>query len=207
MKALFKLAQGPGNMGIQELAEPAVQNGNDVKIKVEAAGICGTDLSIEKGTHWCNAPVILGHEFSGNVVEVGPNFKHLKPGDRVVAETGQIICGHCEYCNSGNTLMCKERLSIGYGMNGAFAEHIVMRDQIVHKVPDSVPLEEAALCEPAAVAVHAVFDKVKLLPTDVVTVMGPRHHRAADRASGQKHRCNRRGRRHRCRPETARGGA
>jgi L-iditol 2-dehydrogenase len=170
MKALLKLELGPGNLGVREMPEPEIRNATDVKIRVAAAGICGTDLSIEKGTHWCNAPVILGHEFGGTVVATGANVKGLKPGDRVVAETGQIICGNCVYCNTNSNLMCRERLSIGYGMNGAFAEYIVMREQIVHKIPDSVSFEEAALCEPAAVAVHAVFDKVGLLPTDVVTV-------------------------------------
>jgi len=172
MKALVKTKEGPGNVQLMELAEPKVNPG-EVKIRVAAVGICGTDIKIYHGDAWSNPPVILGHEYSGTVEEIGAGVTKVKVGDRVVSETAQKICGNCYYCNTSNQLMCPERLSIGYGTDGAMASHCVVREGIVHKIPDSVSLDEAAVCEPAAVAVHAVYDTVKLYPTDVAVVMGP----------------------------------
>jgi len=172
MKALVKTKEGPGNVQLMELAEPKVNPG-EVKIRVAAVGICGTDIKIYHGDAWSNPPVILGHEYSGTVEEIGAGVTKVKVGDRVVSETAQKICGNCYYCNTSNQLMCPERLSIGYGANGAMASHCVVREGIVHKIPDSVSFDDAAVCEPSAVAVHAVYDTVKLYPTDLVVVMGP----------------------------------
>jgi len=168
----MKIAAEPGNVELREIDEPQVKDGQ-VKIKVEYAGICGTDIKIQKGEAWSNPPVVLGHEFSGVVCEIGEGVTGVKPGDRVVSETAQIICGKCGHCINGTYLMCPSRLSIGYGTHGAFTSYIVVREAIVHKIPDGVGLDEAALCEPSAVAVHAVLDSVSLLPADVVVVMGP----------------------------------
>lgn len=173
MKALVKHEKGEGNLSLTNIDEPALENSHSVKIKVAAAGICGTDIKILEGKQWCNAPVTVGHEFSGIVAEVGSDVKNVKPGDRVIAETGKQICGNCYFCNNGQSLMCDERLSIGYGMDGAMAEYIVTRDAVVHKVPDAVSLDEAALAEPAANAVHVCCDRVNILPGDTVYVMGP----------------------------------
>lgn len=172
MKAVIKTEEGVGNVVLKDVKEPQV-GANDVKIRVKSAGICGTDVKIYKGKIWSNPPVILGHEFSGVVEKVGVNVKDIKVGDRVVSETAQVICGKCWYCNTSNYLMCPKRLSIGYGVDGAFADFCLVRQEIIHKLPENVSFDSGALCEPAAVAVHAVFDSVKLLPTDVVIVMGP----------------------------------
>lgn len=172
MKAVIKTKEGKGNVVLQDVEEPVVGRG-EVKIKVMAAGICGTDIKIFHGDTWSNPPVILGHEYSGIVAEVGDGVKGVKVGDRVVSETAQVVCGKCYYCNTGSYLMCPERLSIGYGVNGAFADFCVVREGIIHKLPENVSFDSGALCEPAAVAVHAVLDKVTLYPTDIVVVMGP----------------------------------
>jgi L-iditol 2-dehydrogenase len=172
MKALVKTKNGPGNISLMEMTEPNAGPGQ-VKIRVAAVGICGTDIKIYHGDTWSNPPVILGHEFSGVVEEVGIGVTKVKVGDRVISETAQKICGNCYYCNTSNQLMCPERLSIGYGTDGAMASFCVVREAIVHKLPDSVSLDEGALCEPAAVAVHAVYDTVKLYPTDLVVIIGP----------------------------------
>ena len=96
MKAIVKLKEGVGNVVLTDRPEPSVKK-NEVKIKVEAVGICGTDVKIKHGTTWSNPPVILGHELSGTVAEVGEDVKSVKPGDRVVTETGNVVCGHCYY--------------------------------------------------------------------------------------------------------------
>ena len=171
MKAIRKLKEGAGFVEMCDIPEPKCGK-TDVKIKVEAVGICGTDIKIEHGTTWSNPPVTLGHELSGVVAEVGEDVRSVKVGDRVVTETGNIVCGHCYYCNTGNFLMCKDRLSIGYGCDGGMAQYCVVREGIIHKLPDSIPFDAGSLCEPAAVSVHAVYDAVPVIPTDVVVVEG-----------------------------------
>lgn len=172
MLALVKTKEGAGNVCLREVEEKSPGPG-EVKIQVKEAGICGTDIKIYHGDTWSNPPVILGHEFSGTVAEVGEGVTGVQPGDRVVSETAQRICGTCYYCNTGHQLMCSHRLSIGYGLDGAFSSYCIVREPIVHKLPDTVSFTAGALCEPLAVAVHAVYDTVKLRPTDLAVVMGP----------------------------------
>ncbi|PWM43222.1 MAG: sorbitol dehydrogenase [Clostridiales bacterium] len=171
MKAIVKLKDGEGNVELINKPEPSVKK-NEVKIKVEAVGICGTDVKIKHGTTWSNPPVVLGHELSGVVSEVGEDVKSVKVGDRVVTETGNVVCGHCYYCRTGNFLMCKDRLSIGYGVDGGMAQYCVVREDIIHILPDEIDFDAGSLCEPAAVSVHAVYDAVSLIPTDTVVVIG-----------------------------------
>ena len=172
LKALVKLKEGPGHVFLKEVEEPAV-GPDEVKIKVEAAGVCGTDIKIRHGYAWSNPPVILGHEYCGTVVEIGQDVKQWKINDRVISETAQIVCGHCKYCHTANYMMCKDRLSIGYGVNGAFADYCVVRQDLLHRLPENVDFNSGALCEPLAVAVHAVNKKSELSPTDLAVVFGP----------------------------------
>jgi L-iditol 2-dehydrogenase len=172
VKAVVKRREGVGNVELMEVPKPVPKAG-EVVIKVMAAGVCGTDIKILHGDAWSNPPVILGHEFSGIIDSLGPDVKGIAPGDRVVAETAQVICGTCEYCKSGRYLMCDQRLSIGYGVDGAFAEYIAVRQEIVHKIPNKLSFDAAAVCEPFAVALHGVWDTGEILPGDTVVVMGP----------------------------------
>lgn len=105
MKAVVKTKEGAGNITYMDFPKPEVAPGI-VLIKVSAAGICGTDLKIREGSYWSNPPVVLGHEYSGIVEAVGEGVTGFKPGDRVISETAGIVCGKCEYCLSGNYLMC-----------------------------------------------------------------------------------------------------
>ncbi|WZL72768.1 zinc-binding dehydrogenase [Clostridiaceae bacterium 35-E11] len=172
MKAVVKTKIGEGFIEYIDIEEPKVRKGQ-VKIKVSFVGVCGTDISIRHNHQWSNPPVVLGHEFSGIVQEVGAGVTNFKKGDRVISETAQVVCGTCENCMSGHYLMCKDRLSIGYGTNGAMGEYIVVREEIVHHVPREVSMEEAAMCEPSAVAYRAVFDHVDIKPIHTVAVFGP----------------------------------
>lgn len=174
MKALMKTGcwQDDGNVNLCEVERP-VPGADEVLIRVKAAGICGTDIKIWHGSAWSNPPVILGHEYAGVIEEVGQDVKNLRPGDRVVSETAQKVCGICEYCKTGRELMCDSRLSIGYGVDGAMAEYIKVRQGIIHRIPDVLSFEKAALCEPFAVALHALMDHVSLAATDKVLIMGP----------------------------------
>lgn len=171
MKALVKTAAGLGNVQICEVGEP-IPNKDQVKIAIKYAGICGTDIKIKNGTAPSNPPVILGHEFCGIVEEVGRDIKNFKVGDRVISETAAFTCGFCFYCRTGNYMMCKNRLSAGYDVDGGFAEFCVMPEKVIHKLPDEVTFEQGALAEPLAVSVHAVLEHAKIQTEDFILVSG-----------------------------------
>jgi len=153
MQAVVKTQRGPGYVALREVQEPEAGRGQ-VKIAVRAAGICGTDLHIVKDEFPSWPPVILGHEFAGTVAAVGEGVEGLAAGDPVVAQTPAVWCGCCRYCLSGHFLMCAAKRSIGYGVDGAFASHLVVPAGTVHRLPPGMDLEAAALCEPAACAVR-----------------------------------------------------
>lgn len=176
MKALRKMKPAWGCMELTDIPEPITTPGH-VKIKVAYCGICGSDM---KFYHWnmrpglhIPIPVTLGHEFSGTVSEIGEGVSGIAVGDCVVAETPEISCGTCRECRTGNSLLCSSKRSIGYQTDGAMAEYIVIKRELVHPIPHNVTLKQAALCEPAAVAAHAVFDKTAVHPGDCTVIFGP----------------------------------
>lgn len=171
MKALIKTQEGPGHLELLDAEEPVV-GPDSILIEVAYAGICGTDLHIMKGEWKCNTPVILGHEFCGHIADVGANIKGLRKGDRVVAGNPASTCGACYHCRDGNALMCKQRISMGYMINGAFAKYVAVGKENIHRIPDEVSLEEAALCEPLSVAVRAMTERFSIHAGDRVLVSG-----------------------------------
>ncbi len=171
MNAVVKTERGPGHVALREVPEPRAGAGQ-VKIAVHAAGICGTDLHIVKDEFPSWPPVILGHEFAGTVAAVGEGVDGIAVGDPVVAQTPAVWCGRCRYCLSGHFLMCATKRSIGYGVDGAFASHIVVPAGTVHRLPAGIDLEVAALCEPAACAMRAVCERATVAAGDRVLVTG-----------------------------------
>ena len=172
MRAIIKTAPGEGHLALREW--PERDPGRDeVKLKIAAVGVCGTDIHIIKGTWPCRPPVVLGHEWCGTVVELGPDVKHLQPGDRVVSSNPARTCGHCFHCLAGNDFMCPERVSAGYMIDGAFAEYLCIDAKRCHKLPDSVTFRQAAIGEPLSVAVHAVIERTAVHSGDLVLVSGP----------------------------------
>jgi L-iditol 2-dehydrogenase len=174
MKGLFKTAPGAGNMEIRETETPKAGPG-EVLIEVKAAGICGSDLHIY---HWNIAykmkpPMIVGHEFSGIVVECGEGVTGWEKGARVTAEPSAIICGECRYCRTGAYNMCAERRVLGYWVNGGFAEYVVVGAHRLHRLPDSITFDEGALTEPLACCVHGVHELTGIEVGDLVAVSGP----------------------------------
>ncbi len=172
MKGLHKLTSGADGIGLREVPEPAAGCGQ-LKIRVHAAGICGTDIHIMLDEYPSNHPVILGHEFSGIVEEVGRDVQDFEPGDRVVSLTAVVTCGHCVYCHEGIPMLCEERLSIGSGVDGAMAEYVVVPSRLAFKIPAGVSLDEAALCEPLACVVRSVIERATVKAGDYVLVSGP----------------------------------
>lgn len=174
MKAVVKYAEGKGKIELRDVPEP-VPGENEVKIKVEVVGICGSDLHIYT---WdigipTKVPFIIGHEFSGIVSEVGKNVKRFKGGERVTAENSHTVCGRCRYCMTGNYNLCKERKATGYAFNGAYASYCVVPEERVHLLPDNVDFITAALSDPSACAYHAVQELTGVDAGDIVLITGP----------------------------------
>jgi len=172
MLALYKTAKGAGNMALREALVPKPAP-DEVLIEVKAAGICGTDIHIkhDKFPYW--PPVIMGHEFSGIVVEVGSEVTDYQVGDRVVGEPHTKACGKCELCRTGNIQLCAHKRSPGWGIDGAFARYLTMPEHLLHQIPDSMSFEEGAVVEPAANVVHHVLERGRLKPNDFVVINGP----------------------------------
>src|SRR5664279_1796595 len=176
---------GPGDYRLETV--PVPQPGPlEVLTSVEAVGICAGDIKTYHGapSFWGDAeqpryvkpPMIPGHEFIGRVVALGEGAgdKHkINVGDRVISE--QIVpCWHCRFCNHGQYWMCQKHDLYGFqnNVNGAMAEYMIYtKEAIVHKVPDSVPIEEAILVEPLACSLHAV-ERAAVEPDDIVVVAG-----------------------------------
>lgn len=172
MKALVKTAAGVGQVDLLDVPEPAPESGQ-IKIEVMAAAICGTDLHIHDDEYPNDPPFVLGHEMSGVVVEAGDSVSDFKVGDRVSSESFRHTCGQCRFCRGGLIGLCPERRSMGVHVDGAFARYVCQREESLHRLPAGVDFESGSLCEPAAVAVRAVYERASVNPGDVVMVSGP----------------------------------
>ncbi len=168
----MKIAPGVGNVELRDIDEPRVQP-EQVKIRVQAAGICGTDLHIYKDEFRSWPPVVLGHEVSGEVAEVGEGVTGVEPGARVTTETYFTYCGQCRYCRNGQNNLCLNRRSIGSGVNGGFTQYVVVPARNIHRLPDNVDFKAGALTEPLACVVHAVLGAPTIQPGDVAVIAGP----------------------------------
>ncbi len=174
MKALVKFGQKPGEVEIRDVPEPACGPGA-VVIEVKAASICGWDIEMWKHAmaNPVAVPVIQGHEFCGVIKETGPGTNGWNTGDRVTCETSAVVCGKCFWCRKGDYQICPNRKGFGYGVDGAFAKYVIARQEILHRIPPSLSFEEAALTEPFCVVHHALADRIRIAPGDVVVIVGP----------------------------------
>jgi L-iditol 2-dehydrogenase len=172
MKALVKVQEGPGHVEVREVGVPAIED-HEVLIKTRAAGFCGTDLEIVHGDFKTAIPVIMGHEGAGEVVAAGRSVTGVKTGDRVALETSKIICGACFYCRTGRYNLCSTRRGMGYGTDGTFAEYVKTNGGRVHRIPESMPFDEAGILEPLSVATRAAVQIAAVRGGDTVLVSGP----------------------------------
>jgi (R,R)-butanediol dehydrogenase/meso-butanediol dehydrogenase/diacetyl reductase len=166
---------------IEDVPEPQLKAG-EVKVKIKLCGICGSDLHefrsgpfiIPRKPHpltgRSGGPVILGHEFSADVVESTKGAEDYRPGDRVVANP-LIYCGKCHYCKTGQHIMCTKLGTFGFAADGAFAEYAVFPAASLLKLPDAVSDEMGAFVEPLAVALHAV-NRSGMVLGDTAAVVG-----------------------------------
>lgn len=170
MQAVVKDKRAPG-LTVTTVPKPRAGRG-EVLIAVRHAGVCGTDLHIADWDPWAQGrihpPVVIGHEFAGEIVEVGEGVTGLSVGQAVTAE-GHIVCGHCLQCRTGNGHICKNTRIIGVDRNGAFAEFITMPTGNVLPL-QSIPTEVGAIMDPMGNAFHTVLTAT--IPGSTVLVVG-----------------------------------
>jgi threonine 3-dehydrogenase len=174
MKALVKKENKPG-LWLEDVPKPEVGI-NDVLIQVDRTGICGTDLHIYKWDAWAQktipVPMVVGHEFVGEVVGVGSNVKDFFPGEVVSAE-GHVVCGRCRNCLAGRRHLCKDTKGIGVNRPGAFAEFIsVPMTNVWHHRPD-IDRDVASIFDPFGNAVHTALSFLVLGEDVLITGAGP----------------------------------
>ncbi len=160
---------GPKEINIQEVARPSV-GPNDVLLKIHSVGICGTDLHIYHGGTVVKPGTIIGHEFSGEVVQVGNMVSNFSVGDRVVAEH-VITCHKCYYCLRGKPELCLKAEVLGMDHPGALAEYMAVPANLVYKIPETISYEDAALIEPLTIALYAA-SQARPLTGQRVAVVG-----------------------------------
>ena len=174
MKALVKARPEPG-LWLDEVEVPTPGNG-DVLIRVRKTSICGTDLHIHRWDAWAQAtipvPMVVGHEFMGDIAEVGADVVGLDVGQRVAGE-GHITCGHCRNCKGGRREFCHNHISVGVTRQGAFAEYVVLPAQNVFSVPAHIDDNVAAVLDPLGNATHTSL-RYDVVGEDVlITGAGP----------------------------------
>ena len=174
MLALVKTAPGPG-LDLREVPEPVIGI-NDVLVRVHKTGICGTDLHIASWDPWAaktiNPPRIVGHEFVGEIVEVGSNVADFRAGDLVSGE-GHVVCGRCRHCLAGRRHLCANTIGLGVGRDGAFAEYVsIPMTNVWHHWP-GVDEEVAAIFDPFGNAVHTALAFPVLGEDVLVSGAGP----------------------------------
>lgn len=174
MKALVKARAEPG-IWLQDIPEPRVGH-NDVLIRVRKTAICGTDMHIYNWDAWAQktipVPMAVGHEYCGEVVEIGSEVAGIKPGDRVSGE-GHITCGYCRNCRAGRRHLCRNTVGVGVNRPGCFAEYLAIPAVNTFKVPASIADDTASILDPLGNATHTALS-FNLVGEDVlITGAGP----------------------------------
>jgi threonine 3-dehydrogenase len=174
MKALVKTHAGPG-LELLDVPRPTIGI-NDVLVRVRKTGICGTDLHIESWDPWAakaiQPPLVVGHEFVGQIVEVGSNVADFHPGDLVSGE-GHVVCGRCRHCLAGRRHLCANAIGLGVGRDGAFAEFVALpMTNVWHHWP-GIDEEVAAIFDPFGNAVHTALAFPVLGEDVLVSGAGP----------------------------------
>jgi threonine 3-dehydrogenase len=174
VKALVKKRAERG-LWLEDVREPQVSF-NDVKIRVLSTGICGTDLHIYEWDEWASAtipvPLVIGHEFVGEIVEVGSNVEDFRPGD-IVSGEGHVVCGRCRNCLAGRRHLCAHTMGVGVNRDGAFAEYIVLPMSNIWRHSAKVDLETATIFDPFGNAVHTALSFPVLGEDVLITGAGP----------------------------------
>lgn len=174
MRALVKREAAPG-LWMEQVPVPTIGI-NDVLIKVDRTGICGTDIHIYKWDAWAQrtipVPMVVGHEFVGRIVAVGSNVKDFGPGD-VVSGEGHVVCGRCRNCLAGRRHLCKDTKGVGVNRPGAFAEFLSLPMSNVWHHQPNIDLDVASIFDPFGNAVHTALSFPVLGEDVLITGAGP----------------------------------
>lgn len=175
MKAYIKKDRSPGFTLVEREIDTNLKP-NEVLIKVISASLCGTDVHIYNWDKWAqervNPPLIIGHEFSGEIIKIGNSVSRVKEGDIVASET-HIVCGKCEFCRKGMGHICENTEIIGVDVDGAFAEYIKMPEDNLYVDESGLDPKYLSVLEPLGNAVHTAFHFSPLLKTVAVVGCGP----------------------------------
>lgn len=174
MKAIVKQEAGPG-LVLTDVPEPEVGT-NDVLIKILKTAVCGTDLHIYQWDEWASSaispPLVLGHEFVGEVADFGPGVTHYKKGD-IVSGEGHITCGNCRNCLAGQRHLCHQTVGIGIHRAGAFAEFMTLPEKNVWPIHRDIEPKVAAIFDPLGNAVHSALSFTMVAEDVLITGAGP----------------------------------
>src|SRR5580765_431706 len=174
MKALVKRKSETG-LWLEDVPEPKIGI-NDVLIRIDRTGICGTDVHIYKWDDWAKktipVPMVVGHEFVGEIVEVGSNVKDFFPG-QVVSGEGHVVCGHCRNCLAGRRHLCANTMGVGVNRPGAFAEYLALPMTNVWVHTNGVNRDVASIFDPFGNAAHTALSFPVLGEDVLITGAGP----------------------------------
>lgn len=170
MKALVKTEPGVTDMHIMDIEKPTCPD-NGVLLKVRTVAICGSDIHYYKWQEPMPLPQIMGHEFCGEIAQLGKDVKGWSVGDFVITRVPTYPCGECVYCKNGQSEQCSNRRIAGLTAPGAYAEYIVSFPELLYKVPNGVSEQMAACSEPASVVLHAI-KRFNVKSTDTAVVVG-----------------------------------
>jgi 2-desacetyl-2-hydroxyethyl bacteriochlorophyllide A dehydrogenase len=154
---------------VKDIAKPKLEQA-EILIKVDSCNICGTDINLFKGKYTAKMPVVIGHEWSGHIVELGSNANNFKIGERVVSDPNEA-CGMCYWCRSGKPCFCNNMPAYGVLKDGGFAEYIKITAKGAYKIPEGLDYESAAFAEPVSCAVHGI-DKASVKQGETVVIIG-----------------------------------
>ena len=172
--AVINYSSEAGSVDLREIERPST-GPDDVIVEVGAVGVCGSDIHQWHSSHsWpVNYPVVLGHEFGGRIIELGERVDGWSIDEMVVSETAAIINSDSPMSRVGLYNLDKDRKGFGYGVNGAMTKFVKVPSRCLHRIPDGVSIENAALTEPCCVAYNAVINNASIKPSDRVLVLGP----------------------------------
>jgi len=172
---LVKTRREYGSIEITDVPMPETCHDEDVIVEVKSAAICGSDLHVYEYLptyQFIKVPVIIGHEFSGIVKEVGPKVTAFKLGDRVMGESVKY-CGYCKNCRTGNTHICYQFQMRGLHVDGCMSEFKKIGEKFLHHLPEGLSFNKGAAAQACTVSTHALVDRTPISPGDIVVVFGP----------------------------------
>lgn len=159
----------PGDVRIEDVKKPKPGWG-EILLKVKKSGVCGTDFILYHGAYYANFPIIFGHEYSGEIEELGAGVKNFNIGDRVTVDPN-IVCHQCYFCKIGEEHLCENLITLGIHRNGGFAEYSVVPESNVFILPDNLSFEVGALTEPVACAIRGI-EVANIKQGDTVVILG-----------------------------------